>query len=183
MHILIIGLAVFVVGHVVPMTPLKPLLKELLGSGGYGAFFGVTSLIAFALIIWGFLSAEFIAVYEPPLWGRYATMVLVFCAIIILVSMLRPCHIRKYMRFPGAVGLLCWAGGHLLANGDLASVIMFGTFAVYCVVSFLWGYATQPAPDFTPLVKEDCYVIATAILIYLLIFTAHPYIIGAEIIP
>ena len=182
MRILILGLVVFVVSHLIPMTSLKPKMQKLLGTGGYQAVFAIISLISLGLIILGFSSAEFVEVYDPPLWGRHVTMVLVLLAIVAVVSMIRPCRIQKFVRFPLAVGLFLWAIGHLLANGDLASVVMFGTFALYCMISIVWGLRTTSPQSFVTELRADFLVIGGALVIYVLIFAAHPYIIGMPIL-
>ena len=183
MHILVIGLAVFVVGHLLPMTQLKPALKTRLGDRGYGMVFGVFSLVSLALIVWGYSTAEFIGLYEPPLWGRHVTIICVFTAIVVLLSPLRPTHLAKWVGNPLAVGFLLWAVGHLFANGDVASVAMFGTFAVYCALNLLFRSKPEPAPERVAYFSGDMVVLSAAAIIFLLIFAAHPYIIGVPILP
>ena len=183
MHILLLGLAVFVVSHVLPMTGAKPALKQRLGDRGYGAVFGVLSLVSLGLIVWGYSQTEYIGLYEPPMWGHHVTIFCVFAAILVLVSVLVPSHLRHWISNPLAVGFLLWAIGHLFANGDVASVVMFGTFAAYCIVSLL----VRPAPEVSSKIdvslSGDVIAVAVAAVIFFIVFAAHPYIIGVHILP
>ena len=84
MGALVIGLGLFVVLHIVPKTPLKPQLIEQLGQKPYFAAFGTVAIIAVGLVAWGYSVADYVPLYEPPAWGRNATMLLVLLAFISL---------------------------------------------------------------------------------------------------
>src|SRR5690606_20079705 len=126
MAILIAGLAIFFLPHLVPMFPsARTRLAGALGEGPYKALFTGASLLGIIVIVWGKSVADFVPVYEPPAWGRQATMLLVLLAFICLFAFHLQGRIRRTLRHPFLTGIGLWGIGHLLANGDLASILLF----------------------------------------------------------
>ena len=99
---------------------------------------GVFSLIvlaSIALVVWGFSEAPFEPVYAPAPWGRHAAMIAMPAALVLFVAANMATHTRAVLRHPMLLGLLVWALAHLAANGDLASVALFGSFAAFAVLA------------------------------------------------
>lgn len=139
MTILITGLAVFFAGHLYSAFRTRGGdgdIRQRLGFGPYMIGFSVFSLIGLVLIAWGYGAARPAPVlYEPPVWGRHLNYLLMWLSLVALVAAYAPKGvIARALRHPFLVAVKIWAVGHLLANGDLASLILFGAFLAYAVI-------------------------------------------------
>ena len=130
MTLLIIGIVAFLGVHVLPaISDLRARLVETLGENGYKALFSLLSIIGFVLIVWGFARAPFIQIWTPPHWTRYVAMVLMLPVFVLILAAYLPGEIKARVKHPFLVAIKTWALAHLIANGDLASIILFGGLA------------------------------------------------------
>ena len=100
--------------------------------------FAVVSLIGFALIVLGFHKLQLHPgknpqLWDPPMWTRHIALALMLPAMIALVAAYVPSHIHTMLKHPMLVAIKIWALAHLLANGDLASLVLFGSFLAFAV--------------------------------------------------
>jgi uncharacterized membrane protein len=123
-----------------------------------------------------------IEVWDPPRWTRHINNILLWPAIVCVAAAYIPGDIKRILKHPMLVGIKLWAVGHLVANGDLGSIILFGSilaWAVYDRITLKWR--TDPgAPDFG-LGGHDCDTLAVVVgtLLFLALgFWFHPYVIG-----
>jgi uncharacterized membrane protein len=92
-----------------------------------------------ALIVWGYGQArlEPIVLWNPPLWARHIAAPLTLVAFVLVAAAYVPAtRIRARLGSPMVLGVKLWAFAHLLANGTLAAVVLFGSFLVWAVVLF-----------------------------------------------
>src|SRR5258705_8495163 len=150
--IMIIGLAVFLGSHtLITLRPQRAALIARIGEGPYKALFALVSLVGILLIGYGFglyRAGGYINIWMPPRWTRHVTELLVWPAIIAIVAAYIPGEIKRVLKHPMLAGVKLWAVAHLLSNGDLGSVIPFGSIlalAVYDRLS-LKRRAGIPAP-------------------------------------
>jgi uncharacterized membrane protein len=123
---------VFVFGiiHINPAMPAwKAHAVQTFGKA-YGPVYGLVSLVVLAAVIWAYRHAEPGFVYAPPAWGRYANFALTLIGFLFVGIFLCRGSWRNLVRYPMAIGIAFWAVGHLLANGDLRSFILFGGLAI-----------------------------------------------------
>lgn len=138
MIILITGLAIFFGLHLYSAVrsrePGKD-IKERLGYGPYMGLYSLVSIASFVLIVYGFGAARGAGViYTPPTWLAHINLVLTIPALILLVASQVPDgHIKKATKHPMLLAVKLWALGHLLANGELNSVLLFGSFLAFAV--------------------------------------------------
>ncbi len=183
MTILIIGIIVFFALHFVPSFPgIKQGLVDRMGLMGYRGFFSVLSTAGLALIVWGYWQSEFTPVYEPSPNARYITMACVLLAFVCLASANMQNHIRKALKHPMLVGIGLWALGHLIANGDLASIILFGAFLIYAVIDILAANAQGRVKVVEPKLTHDVIAIIAGLALYAVVLYLHPIVIGVAII-
>ena len=130
------GLLVFFGAHT--LTSLRETRSGLITQYGLGAYKGVHSLVSLlglVLIIWGFASYRaggLIPVWTPPIWTRHITIALMWFAFVALACMNpAPSRIRGWLRHPMLAGVKIWSLAHLLANGDLGGIILFGSFLAW----------------------------------------------------
>jgi len=132
MMLLIVGLALFFAVHLLPTAPeVRDGFRARLGEGPYKIAFSVVSLIGFAVIVLGYHKMQLHpgknpVLYDPPEMMRHITMALMLPAMILLVAAYVPSKIRTMVKHP-----MLWALAHLLSNGDVASLLLFGSFLAY----------------------------------------------------
>lgn len=135
MEPLIIGLSIFFLVHLLPTNPtLRSILIRKFGELPYKGVFSVISLVGFSLIVYGKSQAEFVSVWHPPAMFAVLTKLVMLPAMVLLVAAYLPSNIKKHIRHPMLLGVTLWAGGHLLINGDMASILLFGGFLMYTVI-------------------------------------------------
>ena len=187
--IMIIGLAVFLGAHtLVALRPQRAAVIARVGEGPYKGLFSLVSLIGIILIGYGFAryrAAGYIDIWMPPRWTRHVTEALVWPAIIFVVAAYVPSEIKRVLKHPMLAGVKLWALAHLIANGDLGSIILFGgilAWAVYDRISL--KHRTDAGGPPIPIggVRNDVVAVIVGTLIYLaLAFWFHPYAIGVPV--
>ena len=188
--IMIIGLAAFLGSHtLVTLRPQRSALIARLGEGPYKGLFALVSLLGILLIGYGFAlyrAGGYIDIWIPPRWTRHVTGLLVWPAIIAIVAAYVPSEIKRVLKHPMLVGVKLWAVAHLLSNGDLGSVILFGSilaWAVYDRIS-LKRRSDAPAPAVATSggYRNDFIVVVVGTLIYFVLgFWFHPWVIGVPV--
>ncbi|KZY30710.1 MULTISPECIES: NnrU family protein [unclassified Oleiphilus] len=138
MTTLLIGLIIFIGIHLLPTLPeLRQKYIDKLGELPYKGIFAVISIAGFALIIMGKADAPFISIWQPPQFLSHLTKLLMLPAFILLVAAYIPSNIKRRVRHPMLAGVKLWALGHLLINGDAASILLFGGFLAYAVIDMI----------------------------------------------
>jgi uncharacterized membrane protein len=139
MTYLIAGLIIFFGVHALPMRPaLRGRMRERLGDLGYKAAFALVSLLGLVLIVHGYGMARAggsPVLYSPPLWMSHVTILLMAPVFVLLVAAYAPTGtVKARSKHPMILAVKIWALAHLLANGDLASVVLFASFLAWGVV-------------------------------------------------
>lgn len=188
--ILILGLAVFLATHVfVSFREARASAIERVGLPAYRGLFALVSLVGLVLIVWGYAQYRahgFAQLWSPPAAMRHITVGLTLFAVIFLVAAFVPSHIRTRLKHPMLAGVKTWALAHLLSNGDLGSILLFGTFLAWGVYARIAakrrddiGAAAKPAPDGW---TNDIVVVVFGAAIFLALgFWFHPYVIGVPV--
>ena len=188
--ILILGLAVFLATHVfVSFREARTSVIERVGMPVYRGLFAIVSLAGLALIIWGYAqyrAHDLVQLWTPPAFMRHVTIGLVLFAMIFVVAAFFPSHIKTRLKHPMLAGVKTWALAHLLSNGDLGSVLLFGTFLAWGVYARVAakrrgdiGAAAKPAPDGW---TNDIIVVVLGAAVFLALgFWFHPYVIGVPV--
>jgi uncharacterized membrane protein len=181
---LYIGIFLFFGAHFLPIaSPLKGALVVRLGAKGYRGLFALISAIGLGLMIWGKVKAGHSALYQPPQWGMSVAYILTIPALILLASAHMKGRIRKFARHPMLLGVLLWSVGHLLANGDQASVWLFGSFALYSALAMMLAGKGNDANNYTIKPAHDLMALGGGVgLALVLIFFAHQFLFGVKII-
>ena len=110
------------------------------GPGRWKGVYSVISLAGFALIVWGYgLAREApVVVFAPPVWARHLASLLTLPAFVLLAAAKGPANrIRAAVGHPMVAGVKLWAFAHLLANGNLADVVLFGAFLAWAIADFV----------------------------------------------
>jgi len=184
--ILVLGLVVFLGIHV--LVACRAQRASIIGSLGevpYKVVFSVVSIVGVLLIGYGFglyRATGWIDVWYPPVWTRHITVALVWPAIIFVTAAYLPGRIKTALKHPMLVGVKLWAAGHLIANGDLGSIILFGSFLAWAVVDriSLKYRADLGAPPIPYGGRRNDYlaIVVGTILYFSLGLVFHPLVIG-----
>jgi uncharacterized membrane protein len=135
MSFLVLGIVVLIGIHFLPVFPdARDGLIARLGKNGYRALFSVVSLLGLVLVVWGFAKAPVIQIWAPPVWARHLALLLMLPVFPLLLAAYLPGKIKGRVRHPMLAAIKFWALAHLIANGDLASIILFGSFLAFAVV-------------------------------------------------
>lgn len=141
MSILIIGLLLFLVAHSVRIYA-EDFRNEFIrrrGENPWLAIIAIFSLIGFIMIISGYGHArlEPVAIWSPPVWTKHIAALLMLFAFILLVSAYVPgTKIKSLVGHPMILSVKIWAFAHLLANGMLADILLFGSFLIWAILDF-----------------------------------------------
>lgn len=183
MWLLIAGFVMFLGAHLSPgVLGLREQLMGRLGEGRFLGFYIAISVTGMLCIMAGKAIAPVINVWDPPPWGRQAALVLVALGFILLAALLLPTNIRRLTRHPMLWGITAWSVGHLLANGDLASMILFGGFGGYALLS-IWSLNRRGAQKRNTKypVWQDAVALLAGLGSYAVLLWAHPYLFGARV--
>lgn len=185
MDILILGLIIFFTMHLVPsFTSVRNKLIARLGEGPYMGLYSIVSLAGLILIIYGKSQAEFHAIWNPPVWSRHLVITFMLVSFILFAGADMKSNFKCYTRHPMLWGVTIWAGTHLSANGDLASILLFGSFFVFALFDMLSANirgATKQEIKY-PYSKDAIAVIAGIVAYVVFVLFLHPYLIGVPII-
>ena len=137
MGVLAAGLAVFLGMHSIAIFApgLRARAQGSLGEGAWKAVYGLISLVGFVLIIHGFGLARQtpVILYVPPHWMRHVTFLFMLPVFPLLLAAYLPGRIKTAAQHPMLAAVKFWAFGHLLSNGMLADVLLFGAFLAWAV--------------------------------------------------
>lgn len=193
MLVLILGLVLFLGMHVVTMKrDLRARLIERLGEGGYKGLYSVVSLIGFVLLIYGYglqRAAGYTPVWEPPVWTRHLALLLNLPIFILLAAGKRPSWLLSRVKHPMLLAVKIWATAHLLANGDLGSMLLFGSFLAWAVMARISvkrrpeEIARSTAMGKVAFGRSDVIAIVAGLALYVVFAVwLHPLLIGVPVI-
>ena len=184
MSLLVAGLFLVIASHLLPTMPgTRAALVSRLGEMGYKGAFSLLAIAGLVLIVVGKGQAPFVALWNPPLWGRHLTLLLMVPVFVLLVATYLPSNIRRFIRHPMVIAVKLWALAHLLANGDLASLLLFGSIGVWAVfdlISVKKRDAGAPRPKL-PLYR-DALVLVLGLVAYALVAKFHYPLFGVPVI-
>lgn len=192
MLLLILGLVVFFTIHLVPTVPdLRQGLVSRFGETAFKAAFGIVALLGLVLIVVGYHKLQLMpgknpVLWDPPQWTRHVAFLLMVPAMILLVAAFVPSRIRTAVKHPMLAAVKIWALAHLVANGDLGSLLLFGgflAFAVYDRISLkrranLGRLGARTGPP-----VNDVLVVGAGLALYaLMLVWGHGLLIGVPLV-
>jgi uncharacterized membrane protein len=191
--LLVIGLVLFLGTHSFSMA--RGPRAAIIGRIGEGPFKGLYSLLSLAGIVlvsigYGqYRAGGYIPVWDPPVWTRHLALLLVLVAFICFVAAYLPGRIKARLKHPMLAGVKIWAFAHLLANGDLGSILLFGSFLVWAVLARISAkrrdVAAQHGGTAAPAGwRNDILAVAIGTAVYFVfVFWLHPWLIGVPVLP
>jgi uncharacterized membrane protein len=190
MSILVLGIAVFLGVHVfATFRETRARVVERFGLKSYKLAYSLVALAGIALIVWGFsrYRAEgLIQIWTPPLWTRHFAFLLVWLAFIALASRRAPAgRIRGWLRHPTLVAVKSWALAHLLVNGDLGGMILFGSFLAFAAYDRIAvkRRGDEGAPRLSAFTRGDAIAVGAGTAVFAIVLALHPWLFGVAVLP
>ena len=139
---LIAGLIVFLGVHSVRIVAEDWRTSTIarVGANPWKVVYSLLSIAGFVLLVWGYGEArqQGVVLYEPPVFTRHIAGLLMLVSLVLLAAAYVPRnHIKAKLHHPMIIGVKVWAFAHLLANGRLPDVVLFGAFLAWAIVDFI----------------------------------------------
>ncbi len=182
MAMLVAGLLLFFAVHLFPsLRSQRQSVMDRVGPNRYKIVFSVLSIIGLALISLGYSSADYSEIWASPSWGRSLSPFFMLPACYAFVASGTGSNLKRFTRSPLAWAVLLWAVIHLLNNGDLASVLLFGSFALYAVFN-MWSTRQRPEPKLEPVTtRREVMLLCISVLMYIALLMFHPALFGVAV--
>jgi len=180
---LILGVAIFIGAHLIPSAPsLRNRLQERVGRNAYRGLFALVSLVGFVLLVVGMGRAPSVPLWDPPAWGHRIPVFGMPVALILLVAAFMPTNLKRFTRHPMLWGVTIWAAAHLLANGDLAALILFGSFGAFSLFD-MWSANRRGAELSSKVVPywRDLLVVLVGGIVYVGLLHSHALLFGVPV--
>ncbi|MFO1103131.1 MAG: NnrU family protein [Methylocystis sp.] len=185
MLILILGIVIFLGVHTLTaFRETRSGLIERYGLQNYKRAYSLLAAVGLALIIYGFIryrAEGMIQIWTPPLWTHYLAPPLVWFAFIAFAARRAPPgRIRGALRHPMLVAIKSWALAHLLVNGDLGGMILFGSFLAWAVFDriALKKRGDGGAPRISEFTRGDAIAAGAGTAVFALVLYLHPWLFG-----
>jgi uncharacterized membrane protein len=187
MTYLIVGLIVFLGIHSISIVSPggRDALAARLGDVPWKVVYSLLSVVGFVLIVWGYGDARVSTpvLYSPPTWLRHLALLVLLPVFPLFFSTYLPGRLKSAARHPTLLATKLWATAHLLANGTLADVLLFGAFLAWAVadrISFK-GRTQRPMPAAPPSGFNDIIAIVLGLAVYgAFVMGIHAWLFGVS---
>lgn len=184
---LVSGISFWAVMHFIP-AGLPGVRKQIISVTGEKAYRGVFALlvvIALVMIIAGWRSTVPVVIYAPPSWGPNATLLFIFAAVVLFGAAHAKTNIKRVIRHPQLNGLLLWSIGHIVSNGDIRSLVLFGGLGLWAFVEMALinhrdGEWLKPE---RASLKSEAIGATVSVVVFLVLIALHPYFAGVSPLP
>ena len=180
---LVMGVAIWAGSHL--MKRVTPGFRAGLGDGPGKGVVAVLALLAIGLMIDGYKHADYVVLWSPPAFLRHINNVLMLVAVVLLNMGASRGVMRTWLRHPMLTAVMVWAVAHLLVNGDLASLILFGGLGLWALADMLVINRMEPAwvpPVPGPIRNDLIYLAASAVLFPFQIWVASAATPAARVV-
>ncbi len=189
MIVLIAGLFLFFAVHSISIVGegFRSQLVTKFGEGPYKGIYSAFAAVGLGLIIWGYglARAEPVLLYVTPFWLRHVAMLLMLPVFILLIATYFPGKIKSLVKHPMLIAVKAWALAHLLTNGMLADVLLFGCFLAWAVVDRISLKKRTPReiPSLPSSKLNDVIAVVGGLILYVVFaLWLHPLLIGMPIV-
>ena len=188
---LILGLVLFLGVHSTRIfaDDWRTAMLARLGEGPWKGIYSLLSIAGFVLLVWGYVQArQQVPLWDPPAVMRYATAVLMLPVFVFFVAAYVPRNaIKASLHHPQVLSVKVWAFAHLLSNGNLADVLLFGGFFAWAALSFTAARKRDRAagrayPAGT--LQQTLICVVTGLALYAaFVMGLHAWLIGVPVTP
>ena len=189
MNALLLGLAIFLGVHSVSIVndPWRHRMVAEMGEWPWKNLYALVSIAGFVLIVLGYGLArqDPVVLYTPPAWLHPVAMILLIPVFPLLLATYLPGRIRTAAKHPMLAATKLWAVAHLLANGMLADVLLFGAFLVWAVLDriSMKRRTQRPIPTLPPSRANDIIAVIGGLALYAaFVLWLHGWLIGVPLV-
>ncbi|MDR2880965.1 MAG: NnrU family protein [Azoarcus sp.] len=189
MTTMILGLVLFFVAHSLKVArKVRMSLLERMGENLYKGVYSAVSLVGLILIGFGFAdyqSSGKILIWVPPFWMKHMALLLNWIALVFFAAAYLPCHIRRTLKHPMLAGIIILAATHLLTNGDMGGMILFGAFLLWAVVVRI-NVRSRPVDGNPPRASmpfDLLALVAGSVSYAVIVFWLHPAVFRIPVWP
>lgn len=189
MTYLVLGLILFLGIHSVSIV--APAWRDArcasMGEGAWKGVYSIVSIAGFALLIYGYGLArqQPVVLYTPPAALRHLTMLLMLPVFVLLLAAYLPGRVQRAAKHPMLLAVKLWALAHLLVNGNLSDVLLFGGFLVWAAADrvSMKQRVQRRLPGAPPSPMNDVIAVVAGLAIYaVFVFWAHGWLIGIALV-
>lgn len=189
MSILVTGLIIFFTIHSISIFNhhWRNQMVQKIGIGPWQGIYSLVSVIGFIMLVYGYGQARLhpMLLYTPPHWLHHITMLLMVPVFPMLLATYLPGRIQTTLKHPMLTAVKLWAFAHLLANGTLADILLFGAFLIWAVADRI--SLKRRSPDPVPAAMHSKFNDVLVVIIGLAIYVAfvlglHKWLIGVPIL-
>ncbi len=181
MFVFLLGLSLFLGSHSLAIFGIRDGLVARLGLGAVKGLTSVASVLGLVLLVWGWSDARATMgiLYVPPTTLKHLSLLLMLPVFPLLVTTYAPGRIRAAVKHPMLTAVKAWATAHLLANGLVADVVLFGAFLAWAVADRIslkrrGSPVSEPGP-----VRNDVIAVVVGLGLYVaFLFGVHQWLFG-----
>jgi uncharacterized membrane protein len=187
MTMLIAGLLLFLGGHLLRVVApdFRAGMIARLGPWGWKAAYSLPALAGFVLLVLGYDAARWTSpvLWDSPPWTRMVATLVMAPVLVVFVSAYLPGKIRESLRHPMLLATIAWAAVHLLANGRVADLVLFGSFLAWALVVTLAAWRRpQPAPAGPNAALFDLVAVLVGVAAWMLLIRGgHVWLVGMPV--
>jgi uncharacterized membrane protein len=176
---LVLGLAIWVVAHTFKRAApgARAGLQARVGDASKGIF-AAALLLSVVLMVIGYRAAPFVPVWQPPAWGVHVNNLLMLAAVALFGLGSSKSRLRGTLRHQQLTGFALWCIAHLLVNGDVASLVLWGVLLVWAIAEVPLINMREPSPEpFTGgSVAGDVRLAVITLVVYVVIAAVHAWL-------
>ena len=187
MTLLIVGLILFIGAHSVSIIneSWRDRVVAQIGLVPWQLGYALVAVVGLGLVMWGYGLArqEPVILYVPPMWLRHVALLLMVFVFPLFLAAYLPGRIKEKTRHPMLAATKLWALAHLLANGSLADVVLFGSFLAWAVVDRVSMKRREPraVPGAPPSRWNDAVAVVAGLAIYVaFVLGTHRWLFGVS---
>lgn len=189
MTTLVLGLILFLGVHSISIIndPWRNRMAARLGEMPWKGLYALVAIVGVILIVQGYAAARYdpVVLYVPPMWLRHLAFLLLLPVFPLLLAAYLPGRISRAVKHPMVRAVKLWAFAHLLANGMLADLVLFGAFLAWGVAEgiSLKRRTPRPIPGAPESNRNDIIAVVAGLVIFAVFFAwLHEVLIGVPVI-
>ena len=189
MLVLIAGLIIFLGSHATRIAAEGWRRRTIarIGERPWKGLYSLVSLVGLVLIVWGYGLSRLdpVVLWNPPIWTRHIALTLNLLALVLLALFLVPSgRLKARLGHPMLLAVKVWAFAHLLANGTLADLLLFGSFLAWAVADFAANRRRDRRDGVVRIagpVRNDILAVALGLVLWAaLVWRVHQWLIGVH---